>query len=199
MTDFDVVIGDPWSLDVDALLLLFRKWLSGRTTAEAAQERLAEMRVATEAHLLELEALHESRARVEEEQEEERALLTSARSPTAGDDNVAAALRAAQQQRAAALAAASAAAAAAAENKDLLRLYVRDTQDHWRFFEVLEHFLLQPDLIDGAVARELLSRLKVGGGSGDRSSRNRGALDDASAVSGRSFGVCRRQFVNLRR
>ena len=99
---------------------------------------------------------------------------------------------------------------------------MRDTQDHWRFFEVLEHFLLQPDLIDGqvmcrvplsalramvrlyyalddAVARELLSRLKVGGGSGDRSSRNRGALDDASAVSGRSFGVCRRQFVNLRR
>ena len=56
MTDFDVVIGDPWSLDVDALLNMFGRWLAGRTAAEAAQERLADMRRTTERHLLELES-----------------------------------------------------------------------------------------------------------------------------------------------
>ena len=203
MTDFDVVVGDPWSLDMDGLLQLFDRWLMGITAQQAAVERIRNMRALTE-HRLELLSAFPHFGTLDE---------TGAPAPIspASAAGVTDRLREAKQQ---------ASQVFKGENMELVNLFNRDTQDYWRFFEILDHFLRQPDLIDGqvmcrvplptllvmvesyyaldeAVVRELLSRVKVAGG-GHSTTRNRGALDEAASICRQSFKFVQRQYMNLR-
>ena len=177
------MVGDPWLQDTDLLHELFRWWLVGLTAEQASERRLAALRTISEEQLSQLGVIG--------------AETPSSQPPSSPTSSVgpeeAAALHGLGPEEALAVAQELVAAANSWGFRDvvghpetggkghLFELLCRDTLDHWRFFNVLEHYLQQPTLLLGTA---LSGSAGAGGGGGAGPDRGGARVGSGSAASG---------------